>query len=555
MGPVPFASERYNGASILAPATFSPLHWLWMGFFRLVVLVGLFPLLLAPSPAQDAELTPAQMLDRYLHFPEQRDDLRPKLLALGADKLEALIREYPRPPALEPGEHKFETTCPDGFERPYWITIPADYDGETPAALLVCLHGGVMAAPVDSGVSIMRWYAKYIDARENPRPIITLAASADCYHTWMNAAWWRDAGRQNVLHFIRQAKLRLNIDPQRVYITGFSDGGSGTFSMAFNSPDTFAGYLPMCGDPLIPITDDVMHAYTNLEGANIHAFNGAKDPIYPGKEMEKLYKDANKLGAKIDWFIHPEAGHDWGEPDEIFPRQLGFFDTWTRPAASDKIDWTADRALTGRRAWLSVDETGELNKSLNKGSKPKPKAGGYRIDLGIKVPSSRGPFEKAVVGRVDPGSIADKMGVKAGDLVVSCDGQEVATFSDVRMLLSQKRAGDEIALTVEREGERHTFTEKIPKPEKRVVGRIQGKRGSNIGIEVYDVKRFSVWVSRDMLGDKSNLTIKLNREKVFDAKVKPDAAVLLDEFTETGERKPFYFARIQIDVAEALRGK
>ena len=542
-------------ASILAPPTFSPLLWLWMVLVRLQVLVGLLPLLLAPSAAQDAELSPAHMLDRYLHFPDQRNDLRPKLLALGADKLEQLIREYPRPPALEHGEHKFETESPDGFKRPYWVTIPADYDGEMPAPLLVCLHGGVMAAPVDSSVSIMRWYAKYIAARENQRPIITLAASADCYNTWMNAAWWRDAGRINVLHFIRQAKLRLNIDSERVYITGFSDGGSGTFSMAFNSPDTFAGYLPMCGDPLIPITDDIMHAYTKLEGANIHAFNGAKDPIYPGKDMVKLYKAANEQGADIDWFIHPEASHDWGDPDEIFSRQLGFLDQWVRLQLPDDIDWTADRALTGRRAWISIDETGKLPRGMNKAKKPVPQLGDYRIDLGIKVPSSHGPFEKAVVGRVDPGSIAEKMGVEDGDLIVQCEREDVATFSDVRKLLSQKRAGDVITLTIERDGKQHTFTETIPKPEKRTAGRIQVKRGSSISVEVNDVKRFSVWVTREMLNDKGEVPIKLNREKVFSAEVKPDAGVILDEFTRTGERSPFYIARIQIDVAEVLRGK
>jgi predicted esterase len=379
---------------------------------RLLVLLLAGFLLLSPSLAQDPALTPAQMLDRYLHFPDQRDELRPKLLALEPEALEQLIRDYPRPPAHEQGEYKHETVCPDGFTRPYWYYIPDDYDGDTPAALLVCLHGGVMAAPVDSSVAIMRWYGKYILERDNPRPVVALAASADCYNTWMNAAWWRDAGRANVLHFVREAKLRLNIDPDRVYVAGFSDGGSGTFSMAFNSPDAFAGYLPMCGDPLIPITDDIMHAYTNLKGANIHAFNGAKDPIYPGKEMEKLFKAANKQGASIEWTIHPEADHDWGDPDEFFPRHLGFMEGWVRPAPPDDIDWTADRAVTGRRAWLSIDETGQLSKSLNKAKKPIPQAGGYRIELGIKVAPDFNQMGPAIVGRVDPGSIADRMGVE-----------------------------------------------------------------------------------------------------------------------------------------------
>jgi poly(3-hydroxybutyrate) depolymerase len=500
-----------------------------------------------PAAAQD-ELSPESMLDRYLHFPEQRETLRPKLLALGADKLAELIAEYPRPKAVI-GETKLETTCPDGFTRPYWIDVPATYDAAKPAPLLVCLHGGVMAAPVDSSVAIMRWYAKY----RGDRPLMILAASADCYETWMNAAWWRDAGRANVLHFVREAKLRLNIDPERVFVTGFSDGGSGSFSMAFNSPDVFAGYLPMCGDPLIPTTDGVMHAYTNLKGANVHAFNGATDPIYPGKEIEKLYKDANKQGASIDWFIHPEAGHDWGDPDEIFPRQIAFLDTWTRPAA-DAIDWTADRYA--RREWLSIDETGEMDKKCNKAKKPVPAGGGsYRIDLGIKVPIDRGPMDPPVVGRVDPGSIAAEMGVKDGDLVTACEGQEVSDFGTIRMLLSRKKAGDAIKLTVKRGGESLTFTGKIPKPGRRHTGRIEGNRASTVNVEVHDVKRFSVWVTREMLSEKGELTIKLNRDKIFAGAIEADPAILLDEFTISGERTVRYIARRQFDVADALRGK
>ena len=198
-------------------------------FLGLLAVAWLLSLGLVPAVAQDdASPSPASLLDRYLHFPAEREALRPRLLALGADALAALIRDYPRPAVPAAGEHKFETVCPDGFTRPYWVRIPKGYDGVTPAVLVVCLHGGVMAAPVDSGVAIMRWYGIHIDKRENPRPIITMAASADCYETWMNAAWWRDAGRANVLHFVRECKLRFPIDPERVFVTGFSDGGSGS---------------------------------------------------------------------------------------------------------------------------------------------------------------------------------------------------------------------------------------------------------------------------------------------------------------------------------------
>ncbi|MBX3459589.1 MAG: PDZ domain-containing protein [Planctomycetes bacterium] len=494
---------------------------------------------------------PAGWLDSYLHDADARDDLRPKLLALGADKLTELIRAYPRPKPPAAGEHKFETRCPDGFTRPYWLWLPDSYDGETPAALIVCLHGGVMAAPVDSSVAIMRWYAKYLRGRETPRPVVVLAASADCYNTWMNAAWWRDAGRANIHHFIREAKLRLNIDADRVFVSGFSDGGSGSFAMAFNSPDMFAGYFPMCGDPLIPITDGQTHCYSNLKGAKIFAINGVVDPIYPGKEIEKLYKEANKDGANIQYQLYPDAGHDWGDPDVTFPRFLDLVDQWKREQPAD-IDWCADRP--SRRNWLSIDETGALDKKHNKAKKPVPRGGGsYRIDLGIKVPGDFDERGAPRVGKVDKDSVAELMGVRAGDLIRQVDDTDVANFPEIRMLLGRKRAGDNVKLSVDRDGERHTFTATIPRPQKRHAGRVQAKGGSAPSIEVHDVTKLSVWVSSEMLNDRKELTVRVNREKAFSGKVAADAAVLLDEFARSGERTPRFIARLELDVRAVLK--
>jgi membrane-associated protease RseP (regulator of RpoE activity) len=158
-----------------------------------------------------------------------------------------------------------------------------------------------------------------------------------------------------------------------------------------------------------------------------------------------------------------------------------------------------------------------------------------------------------VVGRVDPGSLAETMGVKAGDLVKSVNGQAVGSFAEIRMQLAQLRAGDEVKLSIEREGATHNLTGTITRPAKRTVGRVEAKRAGNVTVEVHDVTKFSVWVSPGMLNDKGELTVRLNNQTLFAGKVETDPAVLLDEFVRSGEREGRYMHRIQIDVKQPKR--
>jgi serine protease Do len=63
----------------------------------------------------------------------------------------------------------------------------------------------------------------------------------------------------------------------------------------------------------------------------------------------------------------------------------------------------------------------------------------------------------ALVASVEQDSAADEAGIKAGDVILSYDGEQVKTMSDLPLMVASTPPGTEVAVEVLREGEKHTF--------------------------------------------------------------------------------------------------
>ena len=72
-----------------------------------------------------------------------------------------------------------------------------------------------------------------------------------------------------------------------------------------------------------------------------------------------------------------------------------------------------------------------------------------------------GTPEGAVVAQVEPGSPAERAGLRRGDVVVAIDGVQVHSSTQVRNHVGLKRVGQAVALTIERDGSRRILTATI----------------------------------------------------------------------------------------------
>ena len=113
-------------------------------------------------------------------------------------------------------------------------------------------------------------------------------------------AWKPEELMQLVGHVLDQ----LNVDPDRVYVTGLSMGGYGTWRLAATYPDRFAAAVPICGggepDKMAPA----------LSRVPIWAFHGAKDPTVPISESKRMIYALRMASGDIRFTTYPDAAHN-----------------------------------------------------------------------------------------------------------------------------------------------------------------------------------------------------------------------------------------------------
>lgn len=124
--------------------------------------------------------------------------------------------------------------------------------------------------------------------------------------------WQKEA----IIALLDEALAKLNVDPDRVYITGLSMGGFATWALASSYPDRFAAAVPVCGggnsiDILLPGRGKE----AALKSLPIWAFHGGKDPVVKLEESERMVEAFKKAGNnEVKLTVYPEAQHDsWTE--------------------------------------------------------------------------------------------------------------------------------------------------------------------------------------------------------------------------------------------------
>jgi predicted peptidase len=96
------------------------------------------------------------------------------------------------------------------------------------------------------------------------------------------------------------------VDEDRVYLTGLSMGGFGTWEAAMEYPEEWAALVPVCGG--VGVRFVMMSRITAIPQ---WIFHGALDPVIPVSYSQKMHDGLKQLGAKeVKLTIYPDAKHD-----------------------------------------------------------------------------------------------------------------------------------------------------------------------------------------------------------------------------------------------------
>lgn len=183
------------------------------------------------------------------------------------------------------------------FQMEYLLFLPESYAQSTNQKfpLILFLHGaGERGSDLDS---VKRHGIPKIVETNPDFPFI--AVSPQCPED----SWWTSE-LHTINGLIEEVVEKYQVDTSRIYLTGLSMGGFGTWSLASMYPERFAAIAPVCGG------GEVRQILRSLVEMPIWTFHGQKDDVIPFSRSEEIVTALKKHGSGIKFTIYPEAGHD-----------------------------------------------------------------------------------------------------------------------------------------------------------------------------------------------------------------------------------------------------
>ena len=208
--------------------------------------------------------------------------------------------------------------APTGTTMPYRLFVPESGARKTPLPLIVYLHGGGGVGADNlkqiSGGNATGTHVWTTPEAQRKHPAFVLAPQMREGLQWAapsSAAL--SASAETVLELIPSLSREFAIDPDRLYLTGQSLGGYGTWDIISKRPDSFAAAVPLRGG------GDASRILAARRIA-IWAFHGAKDEVVPVSGSRDLVAALKRAGSPVKYTEYPDGGHNvwlraYVEPD------------------------------------------------------------------------------------------------------------------------------------------------------------------------------------------------------------------------------------------------
>lgn len=244
---------------------------------------------------------------------------------------------YPPKPPVGPLHNTVQI---DGEREAYALYVPEKYDPASSYPLIICLHG----AGFTGDTYLERWQSRLGEKSILACPTIE------------NGAWWSPEAETLVLNVIDSVQSKYHIDPNRVFLTGMSNGGIGAYLIGMFHTDRFAALSPMAAG----IPDEIFPFLKNLSSTGIYIIHGAKDEVMPvtlsRKVSDYLQSEGIRYTYKEHALEHPMAGGHFF-PKEELPALVTWFDQQQRNPYPAKVVSVRDQVHHDPFYWTEVNET------------------------------------------------------------------------------------------------------------------------------------------------------------------------------------------------------
>mgnify|MGYP002072476527 FL=1 len=203
---------------------------------------------------------------------------------------------------------------------PYRVLFPENFDSTKKYPLVLFLHGGGERGNDNEKQLVhgARLFLKHENRRAYPCIVIFPQCPADSY--WGSAKIDRTKnpieltfdyentdltkGLRLVLELTKNFVKSGTADASRIYVTGLSMGGMGTFEAVYREPEFFAAAVPICGG------GDVMAYSEKMAKVPFRIFHGAADAVVKVQQSRDMYDRLKALGFDIQYTEYPAVNHN-----------------------------------------------------------------------------------------------------------------------------------------------------------------------------------------------------------------------------------------------------
>jgi predicted peptidase len=221
-----------------------------------------------------------------------------------------------------------------GDRLPYRILYPIDYNPAKAYPLIVVLHGGGERGN-DNEKQLTHGANLFLaDSNRKQYPAIVLFPQCSANSYWARADIRRDqspyairfnyqsepgAPLQALLELVREMRDKKQVLKNKIFITGLSMGGMGTFEAVYRAPGLFAAAAPICGggDPA---------SYTRaMAKIPFRVFHGTDDPVVGVELSRSMVARLKELGGRVEYIEYPGVQHNSWDKAFAEPDFIGWF--------------------------------------------------------------------------------------------------------------------------------------------------------------------------------------------------------------------------------------
>lgn len=178
--------------------------------------------------------------------------------------------------------------------------------------LVIFLHGAGERG--NENEAQLKWGIANLASDEQMKlhPAIVIAPQCPAGDRWSNFAGYNNGSMKLesapsrpmklVIGLIQKMMKSMPVDPDRIYITGLSMGGFGTFDLLARYPDLFAAAVPVCGGG----DEATASVFSRVP---VWIFHGAEDPTVNPDYSIKMADALKRAGAKPGLTLYPDTGH------------------------------------------------------------------------------------------------------------------------------------------------------------------------------------------------------------------------------------------------------